>query len=70
MGFTVVGEDGRRIERGVAHSHALEVARRIELQTGEKIQVVDDTDLEVDAVDRSADADPEVEPTPAKGRRK
>lgn len=42
MGFTVVGQDGRRIERGVSESYAHESASRIHAETGETIDVVPD----------------------------
>ena len=41
--FTVYGADGRRISRGVAESYALEIAHRIQTETGETITVTPDT---------------------------
>lgn len=42
MGFTVVGSDGRRIERGAAEPYAHELAARIRRETGEQVTVVED----------------------------
>lgn len=61
MGFTVVGSDGRRIERGVAETYARDLATRIERETGEPITVVDDDEqLVADGIDRAAQAETAV----------
>lgn len=59
MGWTVVGEDGRRMVRGVSHAFAQLEAARVSGLTGERFRVVVD-DAEGDA----AVGDPVAE-TPA-----